>query len=363
MTPPVYFNGRFLSQTLTGVQRFAREIVASFDRLQQAEASGPAVVLAPPSPPQTSTYRALPVRMVGRLRGHAWEQFELPFHARDGLLVNLGNSAPILGRRQLVVIHDAGVFAHPEAYSRPYRLFHKGLEHLLARSGAAIATVSRFSRDEIAGHLGLPPADIELLSEGADHILRTPPDAAIIERHGLAPGRYVLAVGSLVAHKNLSSLHAVAHMLERRGLQLAIAGGIALRVFDGDAVVLPQPATYLDRVSDGALRALYENAACFVFPSRYEGFGIPPVEAMACGCPVVAARAGAVMEVCGDAALYCDPDDPLDIAASVARFLDDPKLADQMRRRGRDQVRNLTWDNAAAALVRIIERLQARQRT
>lgn len=355
---PLYLNGRFLSQVLTGVQRFSREITASLDRLWDPHDPHPPIMLTPPMTAALPAYRSIRVQPVGRLGGHLWEQIELPWHARGGFLVNLANAAPLFAPRQLVVLHDAVVFAHPEAYSRPYRLLHQGLDRMLAHSPARLATVSRFSRDEIARYLGLAPEPIGILSEGADHILRVAPDAAVLQQHGLRPRGYVLAVGTLVAHKNLPALGALAQLLSRRGLALAVAGGLAAGVYDDRTESLPQPATYLGKVSDGALRALYEAALCFVFPSRYEGFGIPPIEAMACGAAVVAARSGAVTEICGDAALYCDPDDPADIAATVMRVIDEAPLAAGLCEKGRARAGTLTWDNAARLLLREIEALR-----
>jgi glycosyltransferase involved in cell wall biosynthesis len=357
---PLYLNGRFHLQVTTGVQRYAAEMAAALDRLAAARGcQTKLVMLTPRGLDAPLQYRVIQHRSFGRLQGQLWEQLELPGKSRDGMLINLGNSGPVLHPRQLIVLHDANIYALPETYSASFRLWHKFLHRLHRRPSTRIATVSKFSAGEIARCLGLDPARIlGPTLEGADHILRVKPDAAILARHGLVSGRYVLAVGSLARHKNLSALSATVAALGRRGLDLAIAGSADRAIFDTAGIAAPRSAKYLGRVSDAELRALYEGAACFVFPSRYEGFGIPPIEAMACGCPVVAATAGAVMEVCGDAALYCGPDDQAGIAATVARVIDEPDLAQLLRERGRARAQALTWERAARRLIELIEEIR-----
>lgn len=350
----VYLNGRFASRPITGVQRFAVEMTAALSRLWLSEAADDRLImLVPPGAPPNVSFGSLPVRRVGIGRGHVWEQFELPRYACDGILLNLANAAPVLARRQVVVIHDAGVFTNAASYSMPYRLWHQRLGRALSRSGARIVTVSSFSRDELATHLQLEKDTITVISEGADHLLRVPADPSILAEHGLRPGGYVVAVGSLAAHKNLASLDDTAGALKGRGVELVLVGGMGGAILERETA-LPRPARMLGRINDGALRALYEHAAALVFPSRYEGFGLPPVEAMSCGCPVVASTAPAVVEICRDAALYCDPNDRAGIAATVQRLLDDATLASEMRTRGRARVRTLTWDNAARALLPVL---------
>lgn len=332
-------NGRFLGQALTGVQRFGHEIA-------RALAARPGVtVLAPPDAPEVP---GLPVRRVGRLRGQAWEQLDLPRHLDGAVLINPGNTAPLALRRQVVVIHDAAVFDMPGAYGWRFRSWYRLLHRGLARRGVRVATVSAHAREAIARHLRLDPAALAVVGEGAEHILRAPADAGLRGRLGLERP-YVLAVGSLAPHKNLAALGATAGMLAARGMELVVTGGLAARVFAG-AAPLPRVARYVGRVDDAGLRALYEGARCFVFPSRLEGFGLPAVEAMACGCPVVAARAGALPETCGDAALLADPADPRDIAAAVARVLDDPALAARLRAAGLARAGAWRWDAAAGRL-------------
>ncbi len=331
-------NGRFLSQDLTGVQRFGQEIARALAARQAVQ------VLAPPD---ARDMPGLAVRRVGRLRGQAWEQLELPRHLGGAVLVNPGNTAPLALRRQVVVIHDAAVFEVPESYGWRFRAWYRWLHGALARRGVAVATVSRHARAAIARRLRLDPAGLAVLGEGAEHILRAPADPGLAGRLGLMRP-YVLAVGSLAPHKNLAALGATAAMLAGRGAELVVTGGLDARVFA--AAWLPQPARLVGRVDDAGLRALYEGAACFVFPSRHEGFGLPALEAMACACPVVAARAGALPEVCGAAALLADPHDPADIAAAVARVLDDPALANRMRAAGLARAAGFTWAAAAGRL-------------
>jgi glycosyltransferase involved in cell wall biosynthesis len=110
-------------------------------------------------------------------------------------------------------------------------------------------------------------------------------------------------------------------------------------------------------VSDTELRALYENAACFVYPSFYEGFGLPPLEAMTCGCPVVVSRAASLPEVCGDAAVYCDPGDPADIARGIDQVLANSAVQEDLRRRSLERARSFSWKRAARAMLQQIEDL------
>lgn len=360
----VFLNGRFLSQPVTGVQRFSGEIVAAIDRLVAAGEWPNATVLTPRARRTEAGARAanryphLHLREVGSLRGHLWEQAELASAARDGVLINLANTAPVLaGRQQVVVIHDVGIFDMPESYSLRFRTWYKTLLRGLVRGGAHVVTVSNFSRARIAARLGLDSDRIAVMHEGAEHVLRVDPDPMTLERYGLQRGQFVLVVGSRVAHKNLASLSEAAAMLARRGMTVAVAGGSDRDVF-GKLPATCFAERRLGRVSDGELRALYEGAVCLLFPSRYEGFGLPPIEAMACGCPVLAGWGGAVEEICTDHALYFDGSEPRSIIDALGRLLDEPGLAEEMRLRGRVHAASLNWGASARMLGTIVRRLQ-----
>jgi glycosyltransferase involved in cell wall biosynthesis len=300
--------------------------------------------------------RHIPTLQVGRLKGQAWEQFELPFYSRHAVLVNLCNTAP-LGRRGIVMLHDASVFVVPEAYSKPFLTWYRTLIPLLGRRALRVATVSRFSQGELARHAGIPAERIDVIPLGAEHILRAPGDESILARIGVERGRFILAVGSRSPHKNVGAVSAALARLGSQGLPLVQAGGANSRIFARSAAL--NGAIHVGYVSDPELRALYENAACFVFPSLYEGFGIPALEALACGCPAAVARSGSLPEVCGDAVLYFDPHDPDDIARTIRLALES-RQADELRARGRERAARFTWEQASRALVALIDEVASR---
>jgi len=344
----VYINGRYLTQKFSGVQRFATEVTLALQALR------PDVELLTP-PGQIAAPIAGSVQ-IGRLRGQGWEQLELPRHAAGGLLLNLGNTAPLLGRKQIVVIHDAGVFSTPETYPWQLRLWYKAMQKALVLRQTTLVTVSEFARQEIIRNLGARPADVKIVSEGADHIGRTLADENILAANGLLPGSFVLVVGNLAAHKNLSALGALAQALAKSNVKLVITGGFGGKAFrEMPALTLPEPALYIGRVSDAELKALYSAASCFVFPSRYEGFGLPVAEAMTCGCPVVASGIPVLREIFPQSALFCDPLSPDDIAAKVMQLLADKTMQSKLSEAGIHQTNTMTWKRCGEEMNAIIE--------
>jgi glycosyltransferase involved in cell wall biosynthesis len=354
----IYINGRFLSQQTTGVQRFAREIIRAVDTLLVSEGRVPKlsfILLTPPRTEPLAGLQAIECRSVGRLQGQAWEQLELPRYTRDGFSLNLCNTAPLAGRSTVVAVHDAGVFAVPAAYSRPFRIWYRLLHARLGRRAARMLTVSDFSRAELSRYLGIARERFAVIPNGGEHIVREPPDSGILERLGLTR-RYLLAVSSHSLHKNFAGIQAAVTHMRRQDFTLVFAGGVNSRIFSaGEA--LAGEARLTGRVTDAELRALYENAECFVYPSFYEGFGLPPLEAMTCGCPVVVSRSASLPEVCGEAALYCDPADPADIARALDEVLADSELRSELRRRGKERAGQFTWSRSGTALLGLLEGL------
>jgi glycosyltransferase involved in cell wall biosynthesis len=352
----IAINGRFLSRRSTGVDRFAKEIIKAIDLLIAQNDSIVEeltfTIITPQNvidqPPLTNiSYITTGIRT-----NQFWEQWDLPkFTKSRYLLLNLCNTAPISVPKQIVVIHDAATINMPIAFSRSFRLWYRVLMPILGKISRKILTVSEFSRHEISSAFGISPHKISVVIEGGEHINHTPSDAGAIKRFGLANRPYILAVSSMAAHKNFRLVLDAVCSLENPPFDIAIAGGANSRVFGDAGMIHSDRVKWLGYVSDAELRALYESAMCFVFPSLYEGFGIPPLEAMNCGCPVLASDAASIPEVCGDAALYFDPKNPTELATLLMKIAENPALRNELILKGYTQAALFSWEKAARQVI------------
>ncbi|UAK23266.1 glycosyltransferase family 4 protein [Sphingomonas nostoxanthinifaciens] len=352
----IVINGRFLSQRLSGVQRYAREITQALDALIAADPQGLGRnrwrLAAPIDATCDLPLTAIEVEKVGTRTGHVWEQWELLRAARGARLVNLGNSGPVLHPDMAVVIHDVAVFRTPENFGARYARAHRILGRVLARR-AQIGTVSEFSRGEIADVLRVPERDIFVARNGCDHLRRVTPDE-VLRRLGLTEGGYFLFVGSPTRNKNLAQALTAFAQLGRPDIRFVIAGSLAKAVF-GDVMPADVPGVMVvPGLPDGGIAGLYAHAAALVFPSRYEGFGIPPLEAMVNGCPVLAADIPVLREVCGDAATYFPLDDADALAGRMAQILDQPERRSAAAEAGHARAARFTWASAARDLAQAI---------
>jgi glycosyltransferase involved in cell wall biosynthesis len=298
-----------------------------------------------------------PPRARRRALAQAWEQVALPAQAarrRAALVFSPANLAPLAWPRNVLVMHDAAVLREPEAYSHPYRAWHATAGLASARRALGVITVSEFSRGELIELAGLEPSRLTVIPGGVDSRFTPGADPApAAARLGL--GRpYVLTVATDDRRKNVTRLAPVARALEGAGIELVWAGDRRPYFAGAAAAAGVRSVGYVD---DAHLPGLYAGARAFVLPSRYEGFGLTCLEAMASGTPVVAADRAALPEVCGDAALLVDPDDAQALAAAVLRAADDMALCEDMRARGLIRAAQFTWDRTAARVDELLTRL------
>lgn len=343
-----------MSQKLSGVQRYSREIVTAMDRLIQSDGNTwdryRWRLLVPEGAGMDLPLDAIEIKRVGRRGGHQWEQYDLARAAASARLVNLGNSAPVLHRDKLVVIHDAAVFRTPRNFGRKYRAAHQALGWILSRTGR-IATVSEFSRRELAQVLQLREKTISVVRNGCDHFVGRGRDENVLNAMGLTPQRYFLFVGNPTPNKNLDILLEAFARLDRPGAKLVIAGSLDSSVFGGAGVTVGEGVILASGRNDAEVAALYANATAHVFPSLYEGFGIPPLEAMASGCPVIASDIPVVREVCGAAASYFPPTDSAALAVLMRAHWDEPRRSDHQKAAAAERVALFNWSDSARALI------------
>lgn len=352
----IFINGRFLSQKLTGVQRYAAEMVKAIDALLASEQTSASLrnadwqLLTPADATEHLDLDRIKIRAVGRLHGHAWDQIELARAAAGGRLISLSNSGPVFHRDHIVVIHDAQVFRRPDFFDWRYLAVHRAMGRLLSRH-AAIATVSAFSRRELADVLNLSASSIPVFPNSAEHFAATKPDPGILARLGVRPQRFFLFVGSRTKNKNLSVAIRAVQLLDRPDVPLVVVGGDNSKVFQDNSGEGSAGLVLAGRLTDGEIAALYAQASAFVFPSLYEGFGVPPLEAMIFGCPVIASTADAVVETCGEAAAYFRANDAEALKQLMLERLAIGTISDQERRRQQDRLAFYSWKKSAKALL------------
>jgi glycosyltransferase involved in cell wall biosynthesis len=312
----------------------------------------------------------VPVRATNRAQRVRGEQQHLPRLARRAgvdLVHSLASTAPLYGRfARVVTIHDLIYKVRPEAHQGVLSVGMRLVVPAAARRSHRIIAVSRNTRDDIVRLFGASPERIDVVPQGLGATPRAEPapEADVRGRFDLEDRRVALSVSAKRPHKNLARLlEALALLpLERRPL-LVIPGyptwyeaelrdRAAELGVDGDV-------RFLDWIEAGELEALYGLADCFVFPSLYEGFGLPVLEAMSRGVPVACSNRSSLPEVAGDAALLFDPDSPRAIADAIERLLVDEALAARLREAGRAQAARFTWEATARGTLASYERALA----
>jgi len=356
---PFLINGRFLTSRVTGVQRYCIELINELDR-QMSDKGHPGharriPILVPNSYKGQDPWTHFPIKRAGMLNANLWEQICLPFGARNAMLFSPANIGAFLHFNQVVTIHDASVFAVPEAYNFRFRLKYKVSHWRMAHSARAIITDSEFSKSELVRWCGVRREKIRAIHLGHEHFLRIRPIPEVLTKLDLSPGSYFLSVGSRSPHKNLASLLEGYVQLPFPKPKLVLVGGEFGKVFAaGQQAELPEGALQTGYVQDGELRYLYENAAALVFPSLYEGFGFPILEAFALNCPVICSNATSLPEVAGEAALFFDPANPAEIAVRLREVMADDGLRRQLAEKGRQRLSLFTWEECARQTWRVL---------
>lgn len=345
---PLVVNGRFLGKPMSGVGRVGRELLRALTQAAAARGLGAIGVAAPVG---VDTFGA---RLLQTPAGIAGEQLAMPRRWPDATFLSFCNTAPLAAARGIVFVHDAQVMDAPDTYSAPFRLWTHAIWAGIKARNFEIVAVSEFARERLIAH-GAAPARVHVILNGADHLLRTPPEPQILAQHGLAGAPYVLVPGSPARLKNTPFAVAALSARLDPSIRIAVTGLHQPGAYEEAAAFAADPRVVrLPQVSDGALRALYANAACVVQPSLMEGFGLPPAEALFEGAPLALSHRASLPEVGGAAALYFDPTDADEIAARVAEAMT-PAVSARLKAAGAAQKEKFRWSRAADELIALIE--------
>ena len=276
--------------------------------------------------------------------GHVWEQGVLPLRARRArILYCPANLAPVSSRRNVVLIHDLAPLRHPGWYSRTFTSYQRYLLPLLARRARRVITPSEFSRQELADGLDLDPERVSVVPNGVDERFSPSADPEPVRRSFGLSDPYVLVVGTRIARKNFVSLCAARRRLGELGINLVAAGSGRAYMRSGE----PPPMRPLGYVPEPDLPGLYAGALALAMPSLYEGFGLPVLEAMASGVPVVAADRSALPETCGGAALLVDPNDVDALADALVAAATDVDVRSELIEQGLERAAGFSWNRSA----------------
>ncbi|MDP8255681.1 MAG: glycosyltransferase family 1 protein [Candidatus Alcyoniella australis] len=301
-----------------------------------------------------------------------WEQLGLPgrarrskldvFHYIDHTLSMIGKPVPTA-----ITVHDLAFFRHPEAYTRSRRIYKSLVSPRSIRRADRVIAVSEYTRQEVLEITGADPDKVSVVYNGIDGEFRVIQDQKLLSdfrrQHDL-PQRYILFVGTLQPRKNVTGLvRAYAELVQRKAVEhdLVICGERGW-IFDEifsqvERSGLTARVRFIESLPQQQLPLLYNCAELFVFPSLFEGFGLPLLEAMSCGVPVVSSNTTSMPEVVGDAALLVDPNDVDDMALQIQRALSDRELAADLRNRGLERSREFSWRKCAQSTLEIYKQM------
>lgn len=340
-------NCRFLTQEITGVQRYGIEICLALKKMNSS-----ITFISPKNILHKDLAEELGVFTYGVFTGHLWEQLELPRYLKSRgspLLLNLGNTAPLLYSNKISTVHDVAFERYPKSFSWQFRFFYQFLIPRVVRTSKRIFTVSEFSKKELCEFYNIEPSSISVVYNAVS--------SAFEKDSKPFGGTYILAVSSLSYQKNFHGLIKAFLSIKNQAHNLYLVGGFNRNFADPTLIKIVDANPrihFMGRVPDEELAELYRGASCFVYPSFYEGFGIPPLEAQACGCPVIVAKAASLPEVCRDSALYCSPHDINDIAEKIELVLSSPDISRRLISDGYDNIQRFSWKKSAQKLLEAI---------
>ena len=339
-------NCRFLTQNITGVQRFAIEIARQLNKLYV----GNIKFVSPKNIIHLDLAKELNVNVIGNKTGHLWEQIDLPRHLKSiesPLLLNLANTAPLFYKNKIITVYDLAFHHHPKWFSKKFVLVYNFLIPRICSNSKHIFTDSEYVKNDISRSYNIKNEKITTIYGSYSEIFKC---------NSNPKENLILAVGSIDPRKNLLALISI--FKEIKNIKLMIVGQ-ENKVFSSLGIKkLPDNIVFTGYVDDIELVDLYNKASIFIYPSFFEGFGIPPLEAQACGTPVICSNTTSLPEVGKDSVVYCDPYNLKDIRIKIELVLNDKALQNELRQKGFENIKRFSWEQSAIKMIKIIGELK-----
>ena len=345
-------NARFLTQKITGVQRFAIEL----SRELKKNYADNVIFVSPANILQKDIARELDVQIIGTYTGHLWEQIDLPIYLKkkgNPLLLCLANTAPLFYRNKISTIHDVAFKVYPKTFSRTFLCFYLLIIPKILKTSRHIITVSNFSREEIHKYYHTKKDKISVIYNAVNEKF-TP---SFLKK--LNEQSYFLAVSSVNYRKNFLAVLKAFDLFKQKTNnehKLYVIGDLTSDSFnriDLSHYTNNPNIVFCGRVSDEELVDYYSNAIAFLYPSLYEGFGIPPLEAQACMCPVLCSAIEPLKEVLGGSALYANPYSTEDVAEKMELMMN-ADLRKELKLLGKENLKRFSWSESASQLKEIL---------
>lgn len=349
----VVINGRFLSQKISGVQRFAIEITKAI-----IEINPEIQILCPPDADISKEYlQNWNIKKIGTHTGHAWEQWDLPRYLtknENPILLNFCNLGPLLYSNNVITLHDVSFAVHKEWHSLSFRMYYNFVVPRLLKKAKAIFTGNEISKQEIIATYGKPAASFHLIPSAVSSKFNLKESEI-----GLAQKqKIVLSVSSIDPRKNQKILIEAFEKVDNKEWTLCLVGSKHKAFKQTEETIYSSNIRWTGYVEDAELVALYKSASFFVYPSLHEGFGIPPLEAMSAGCPVLSSNIPVLMNTCGDAALYFDPTNSDQLADQIKNMILDDKLRLELMNKGLAKSKEYSWSESAKKVMQVVIPLQ-----
>ncbi|MFC2101087.1 glycosyltransferase family 4 protein, partial [Bacteroidota bacterium] len=314
----------------------------------------PIIFIAPDQIIHKELAEELNVQIIGKLNGHLWEQFELPAYLRrkgSPLLLNLANTAPLKYRNQFITIHDISIFINSSWYHWFFACWYKYLMPRIARSCQKVLTVSETSSNEIQKHIHVDREKIKVVYAGISHDLLKANSKSIKLIEG---NDFILSISSLHSRKNIGNIISAFKSLNKKDLKLVIAGkqqGLNKKTSNKKLDNEDNSIIETGYVSNEELIFLYKNARCLVFPSLHEGFGLPVLEAMYFGCPVIGSEIDVFKELYSDSLYFVNHNSEESIAKGIKNLLEDDALRNNLINKGKERAKKFDYKYSAKVVL------------